>query len=64
MGLFDVFKTNKKEFHLEDARQQNKLFPRTFLVPSQEEIDNLQKDTLVKLNFVMEEPQENGCSTE
>lgn len=64
MGLFDAFIKNKKEFHIEDVREQKRLFPRTFLVPAQEEIENLQMDSLVKLIFVMEKQHENGCRAE
>lgn len=34
MGLFDALIKSKKESHLEDAKEQNRLFPRIFLIPS------------------------------
>lgn len=59
----NIFKGNS-EYYIEDAVKQNKINPRTFLIPSKEEIDNLEVENLVKLIFVMKRPQTNGCRAE
>lgn len=64
MKLFDKIIGNKREFHLENVIKQNKLFPRTFQIPTQKDIDELDIGSIVKLIFVMEKPQDNGCRAE
>lgn len=64
MGFLDVFGRDKQEFYLENIIQKNRQLPRTFLIPTKAEIEKLEKDGLVKLIFVMEKPQENGCRAE
>jgi hypothetical protein len=64
MGLLDIFKKGGNEFYLENVKEQNKKYPRTFLIPSQEDIDNIKEGTLVKLVFVMEKALENSCRAE
>jgi len=49
---------------LEDVVKQNKEHPRTFLIPDKEEVDGLGAGSLVKLIFVMNKPQTNGCQAE
>lgn len=56
------FKSN--EYHLENAVKMNRLRPRNYLIPTQEEIKALKKGSLVKLIFVMKIPQDNGCRAE
>lgn len=62
--LINIIGRNKPEFHLENAIEKNIEFPRTFLIPNQEEIEKLDIGNLVKLIFVMESPQKNGCRAE
>jgi Uncharacterized protein conserved in bacteria len=64
MSLLHIFGRNKPEFHLENVIELNKQFPRTFLIPAKKEIDKLENDTLIKLIFIMEKPQKNGCRAE
>jgi len=64
MGIFSKFCGNNSEFYLEDVIEKNKQFPRTFLIPTQEEIDKLDIGDLIKLVFVMKKPQGNGCRAE
>lgn len=64
MGILSMFGTNKREFYLENVIEKNIQFSRTFLIPTQEEIDKLEIGNLVKLIFVMEVPQKNGCRAE
>lgn len=64
MGLINIFGRNKPEFHLENVIENNIEFPRTFLIPNQEEIEKLDLGNLIKLIFVMESPQKNGCHAE
>lgn len=51
------------KYILEDVVLINKKYPRTYLIPTQEEIDNIQIGMLVKLVFLMEK-MENGCGGE
>ncbi len=55
--------TNKEPYTLEDAAELNKQYPRTFITPSQLEIDSLTPGALVKLIFILDEPIE-GCGAE
>lgn len=64
MGLINILGRNKPEFHLENVIEKNIEFPRTFLKPNQEEIEKLDIGNLIKLIFVMESPQKNGCRAE
>lgn len=64
MGSFDCMENSWTEFYLEDAVRLNRESPRTFLIPSKEEIDNLEISSLVKLIFVMKQPQKDGCRAE
>lgn len=59
-----IFGRKKAEFFLENVIEKNKELPRTFLIPSQEEIEKLKIGDLVRLFFVMETPHENGCRAE
>ncbi|WPC40103.1 DUF2185 domain-containing protein [Clostridium sp. JS66] len=53
-----------QEFYLENVVEKNLQFPRTFLIPNKEEVGKLEIGNLVKLVFVMEELQEDGCRAE
>ena len=64
MGLLGMLGRRKAEFHLENAIEQNKLFPRTFLVPSLDELKSLKAGTLVNIIFVFEKELKNGCNAE
>ncbi len=64
MGILSIFDGNKPEFYLENAVVLNKQFPRTFLIPTNQEILNLKIGTLVKLIFIMKKPLKNGCQAE
>lgn len=64
MGLLKIFDKNKREYNLENVKELNQQFPRTFLIPDKEEIDKLEIGDLVKLIFAMEKPQKNGCQAE
>lgn len=64
MTHLSKFYGNNTEFYLENVIEKNRQFPRTFLIPTQEEIDRLEIGNLIKLVFVMEEPQDNGCRAE
>lgn len=54
----------KFDFTLENAAQENRENPRTFMIPNKDEIDELEEGDLVKLIFLMDEPTEDGCSAE
>ncbi len=64
MGHINIFGRNEPEFHLENVVKKNIEFPRTFLIPVQEEIVKLDIGNLIKLIFVMKRPQKNGCRAE
>lgn len=64
MGILNFFKKNKDEYYLENVRELNKKNSRTFLIPTQDEIDKIDIGDTVKLIFVMIEPQKNGCRAE
>ena len=64
MGLLKIFEKNKREYYLENVRELNQQYPRTFLIPDNEEIDKLKTGELVKLIFAMDKPQKNGCQAE
>jgi hypothetical protein len=59
-----LFNGNSREYHLEDVVVLSKKSPRTFLIPSIEEIEKIEMGTLVKLIFVMEKALKNGCRAE
>ena len=66
MGLFDLFKDKKKElgFSLENVQVEHQKNPRHFLIPSQEEINQLKLGDQVRLIFVLDTVLENGCRAE
>jgi hypothetical protein len=64
MVLSDMFKKKSSEYYLENAVEQNRKNPRSFLIPTAEEIEYLKEGNLVKLIFVMNEPIANGCRAE
>lgn len=59
-----VFGRRKREFYLENVVKTNKQFPRKFIIPTLEEMDKLDIGNLVKLIFVMERAQKDGCRAE
>lgn len=59
-----MFGKSKQEFYLEDVVEKNRQYPRTFLIPTREKIEILDIGNLVKLVFVMKEPQKDGCRAE
>ena len=63
MGLFDLFTDKKKVigFSLENVQVEHQKNPRHFLIPSQEEIDQLKLGDQVRLIFVLDTVLENGC---
>ena len=66
MGLFDLFTDKKKGigFSLEDVQAKHQKNPRHFLIPSQEEINQLKLGDQVRLIFVLDTVLENGCRAE
>lgn len=64
MGFLKRLKKKRPEFYLENAIEKNIKFPRTFLIPDQEDIDKLVIGDLVKLIFVMEKTPKEGCKDE
>ena len=58
------FKNNNPEYHLENVVQSHATNPRTFLIPDKNQIAGLELGKLVKLVFVMETIQEDGCRAE
>ena len=64
MGFTSLFHRRKDEYTLEDAIAQNKLHPRTFLIPSADEINKLQIGEQVQLIFILRKPMNNGCRAE
>jgi hypothetical protein len=54
---------NTQKYILEDVILNNKQYPRTYLIPTPEEINNLHPGMLVKLVFVLEEMID-GCGAE
>ena len=48
-----MFSINEKEFYIENAVEMNKRYPKTFFIPSQEDIDKLKAGDCVKLIFVL-----------
>lgn len=64
LRLLKIFDKSKREYYLENVRELNRQNPRTFLIPTQEEIDKIEIGGLVKLIFAMEKPQKNGCQAE
>ena len=66
MGLFDLFKDKKKEigFSLENVQAEHHKNPRHFLIPSQEEINQLKLGDQIRLIFVLDTVLENGCRAE
>ncbi len=53
-----------KNYYLADAQTQHRKYPRTFIIPTEEEIEALQVHDLVKLIFCFPEQLENGCCAE
>ncbi|MGN1223507.1 MAG: DUF2185 domain-containing protein [Ruminococcus sp.] len=53
-----------KNYYLEDAQERHRKHPRTFDIPTEEEIEALQVNDLVKLIFSFPEQLENGCCAE
>ena len=66
MGLFDLFTDKKKVigFSLEDVQAKHRKNSRHFLIPSQEEINQLKPGDQVRLIFVLDTVLENGCRAE
>ena len=66
MGLFDLFTDKKKGigYSLEDVQAKHQKNPRHFLIPSQEEINQLKMGDQVRLIFVLDTVLENGCRAE
>ena len=66
MGLFDLFTDKKKGigYSLEDVQAKHQKNPRHFLIPSQEEINQLKLGDQVRLIFVLDTVLENGCRAE
>lgn len=66
MGLFDLFTDKKKVigFSLENVHAEHQKNPRHFLIPSQEEINQLKLGDQVRLIFVLDTVLENGCRAE
>lgn len=64
MGFLNIINKKKSEFYLENAAQKNHEFPRTFMIPSKDEINALKIGDLIKLIFVFNTPLENGCNAE
>ena len=66
MGLFDLFTDKKKVigFSLENVHVEHQKNPRHFLIPSQEEINQLKLGDQVRLIFVLDTVLENGCRAE
>lgn len=66
MGLFDLFTDKKKVigFSLENVQVEHQKNPRHFLIPSQEEINQLKLGDQVRLIFVLDTVLENGCRAE
>ncbi len=66
MGLFDLFTDEKKGigYSLEDVQAKHQKNPRHFLIPSQEEINQLKLGDQVRLIFVLDTVLENGCRAE
>lgn len=52
------------DFMLENTVAEHNENPRTFRIPSKDEIDALEMGTLVKLIFLLNEPMEDGCEAE
>lgn len=55
--------TTEPDYTLEDAVEFHEAYPRTFIIPSQAEIDALTEGMLVKLIFILNTPQD-GCGAE
>lgn len=53
-----------KNYYLADAQERHRKHPRTFDIPTEEEIEALQVNDLVKLIFSFPEQLENGCCAE
>ena len=66
MGLFNLFTDKKKGigYSLEDVQAKHQKNPRHFLIPSQEEINQLKLGDQVRLIFVLDTVLENGCRAE
>lgn len=66
MGLFNLFTDKKKVigFSLENVHAEHQKNPRHFLIPSQEEINQLKLGDQVRLIFVLDTVLENGCRAE
>lgn len=66
MGLFDLFTDKKKVigFSLENVYAEHQKNPRHFLIPNQEEINQLKLGDQVRLIFVLDTVLENGCRAE
>lgn len=62
--MINIFKRKKSEFYLENVEEKNVEYSRTFLIPTKEDIDKLDIGDLIKLIFVMNRPQKNGCRAE
>lgn len=64
MGIMEMFGRNKQEYYIENVRKLNQQYPRTFLIPTQDEINKIEIGGLVKLIFTMKKTQKNGCKAE
>lgn len=64
MGILSILKGSKNEFYLENVRDKNLKFPRTFIVAKKKDVDSLTTGALVKLIFVLNKPTEEGCRAE
>lgn len=62
--MINIFNRKKSEFYLENVEEKNVEYSRTFLIPTKEDIDRLDIGDLIKLIFVMNRPQKNGCRAE
>lgn len=57
-------KSNQVEYVLEDVVKKNSEFPRKFIIPTVDEIDNLSIGNSVRLIFTMNTVQDDGCGAE
>jgi len=63
MDFLNLF-LRKKEYHLENACEMNRINPRSFIVPSTDEIADLRVGDLVRLIFVFNKERSDGCRAE
>lgn len=64
MGFLSYISRKDNEFYLENVIEKNHEFPRTYLIPSSDDMDKLKVGDTVKLIFVMDKPQSDGCRAE